>query len=63
MDDKYLKAIKDELKLCAANCAMFTDTEFQIISRTYLHALDIVQEYERRDKRELEKAQKTESDS
>ena len=63
MDDKYLKAIKDELKGRIKHCSMYASTELQAVARAYQHALDIIQKYEKRDKHELEKAQKAESDS
>ena len=63
MDEKYLKAIKDEIKGLIKHCSMYASAELQAFARAYQHALDIIQKYEKRDKYELEKAQKAESDS
>lgn len=63
MDEKYLKAIKDEIKGCIKHCSMYASTELRAVERAYKHALDIIQKYEKRDKHELEKAKKAESDS
>ena len=49
MEDKYVKAIKDELKGLITHCSNYASANLRDKAQAYQYALDIIEKYERKE--------------
>lgn len=55
MQDKYVKSIKDEIKGRMKDLIGIKSVDASVAHRTYQYALDIIEHYEKKDQKEIEK--------